>query len=126
MDSKIKVYTPKETLDKFGFDDTILLDIRENEMLGFKRFDVPKQINISNKELDEKWVILPLNKLIIVADTSGVFARKSAEFLFEQGFNVAILAGGIVEWERDGLKLVENSSERLSGSCMCQLRPREN
>jgi hypothetical protein len=36
------------------------------------------------------------------------------------------MAGGIVDWERDGLPLKTNIEERLSGSCMCQLKPRED
>ena len=35
------------------------------------------------------------------------------------------MAGGIVDWERDGLPVKTNIEERLSGSCMCQLKPRE-
>ncbi len=31
----------------------------------------------------------------------------------------------IVDWERDGLPVKTNPEERLSGSCMCQLKPRE-
>ncbi len=30
-----------------------------------------------------------------------------------------------VDWDRDGLPLKTNFEERLSGSCMCQLKPRE-
>jgi len=39
--------------------------------------------------------------------------------------NVADMAGGIVDWERDGLPLTTEINSRLSGSCMCQLKPRE-
>ncbi len=39
--------------------------------------------------------------------------------------NVANMAGGIVDWERDGLPLTTDISNRLSGSCMCQLKARE-
>jgi 3-mercaptopyruvate sulfurtransferase SseA len=39
--------------------------------------------------------------------------------------NVANMAGGIVDWERDGLPLTTDINNRLSGSCMCQLKARE-
>jgi 3-mercaptopyruvate sulfurtransferase SseA len=39
--------------------------------------------------------------------------------------NVANLAGGIVDWEKDGLPVSTDVTARLSGSCMCQLKLRE-
>ena len=39
--------------------------------------------------------------------------------------NVANMAGGIVDWERDGLPINTDVNYRLSGSCMCQLKARE-
>lgn len=120
MDEKIKVYTPHEAYELCMSNDTILLDIREKEMSDYKKFDVPKQIHISITDLDEKWIILPLNKLIIIADNNGVLAQKPADFLHEQGFRVAILKGGIVEWEHVGLQLIENCCERTPCSCSCK------
>ena len=35
------------------------------------------------------------------------------------------MAGGIIDWEKDDLPMKINTKERLSGSCMCQLKPRE-
>jgi len=35
------------------------------------------------------------------------------------------MARRIVDWERDGLPLKANIEDRLSGSCKCQLKPRE-
>ena len=34
-------------------------------------------------------------------------------------------SGGFVDWERDGLPVTPDISARLSGSCMCQIKPRE-
>ncbi len=50
--------------------------------------------------------------------TNGFFKDKGFE-------NIANMAGGLVEWERDGLPLKSDKSERLSGSCACMLRKRE-
>jgi len=33
------------------------------------------------------------------------------------------MVGGIVDWERDGLPINTDITARLSGSCMCQLKP---
>jgi len=47
-------------------------------------------------------------------------------FFKDKGFKqIANMAGGIVDWEHDGLPLITDISQRLSGSCMCQLKPRE-
>jgi hypothetical protein len=52
-------------------------------------------------------------------------SHEVMEFLLLKGFtNIANLAGGIVEWEQDGLPLKIDITEQLSGSCVCQLRPR--
>lgn len=46
--------------------------------------------------------------------------------MIQAGFqNTYNLAGGFVEWERDGLPIKIDVQERLSGSCMCQLKPRK-
>ncbi len=122
MQNTINVLTPHEVFEKCKTGDTVLLDIRENKMLGYEKFDVPKQFNISIKELYEKWIILPLNKLIVVADSSEISALKSAEFLLEHGFRVAVLAGGTVEWEREGLSFIKNCYDNRPNSCSCQHR----
>ena len=51
--------------------------------------------------------------------------KKLVYFLINNGFErVENLAAGIVEWELDGMPLVFDNKEKLSGSCMCQLKPR--
>ena len=35
------------------------------------------------------------------------------------------MAGGLVEWERDGLPLQVNLKEELSGQCACQLKAKK-
>jgi predicted sulfurtransferase len=63
---------------------------------------------------------------MIFADTVGLRSKEAVIFLKEKGFKkIANMAGGIVDWERDGLPVKLNINERLTGSCMCQLKPRE-
>jgi predicted sulfurtransferase len=67
-----------------------------------------------------------LDKHLIFADTVGLRSKESVVLLKDRGFiKIYNMEGGIVDWERDGLPLKTNSGERLSGSCMCQLKPRE-
>jgi hypothetical protein len=63
---------------------------------------------------------------MIIVDSSGIHSKDAVKFLKEKGLGslIANLAGGLVEWERDEMPLIIDKSEQLSGSCMCQLRPR--
>ncbi len=75
--------------------------------------------------LADEYKTLPVEVLLIIADSVGLRSHEAMEFLIDQGFtNIANLAGGIVEWEHDGLPLKKDIAEQLDGSCTCQLRPR--
>jgi rhodanese-related sulfurtransferase len=63
---------------------------------------------------------------LIFADAVGLKSRESVLLMIAHGYNnVANMAGGIIDWERDGLPLTTDIKNRLSGSCMCQLKARE-
>ena len=103
----------------------IIIDVREIRLTGYKRFGVPTVINIPNSTLSENYKSLPVDIPIIVADSVGLRSHEAMEFLLKKGYtNIANLAGGIVDWERDGLPLRIDKTEQLDGSCVCQLRPR--
>lgn len=66
---------------------------------------------------------LPKNRPIIVADAVGLRSKEVVIFLIDNGFTIiANLVGGITDWEKDGLPMVVDNKQRLTGSCMCQLR----
>jgi rhodanese-related sulfurtransferase len=121
----IRNLTPRETLDicRKG---AILIDVREEYMNRFKMIDVPEVIYCPFSILEETYQNLPKDKPMIFADAAGLHSKKAVQFLIDKGFGdqIANMAGGLVEWERDGLPLIIDKSEQLSGSCMCQLRPR--
>ena len=104
----------------------ILIDVREEFMNRFKMFDVPGVIYCPFSILEETYPDLPKDKPMIFADAAGLHSKEAVKFLIYKGFGnrIANMAGGLVEWERDGLPLIIDKSEKLSGSCMCQLRPR--
>ena len=104
----------------------ILVDVRERNLIGYKRFDVPQIMYVPLSELDERKNELPYDKPLIFADSAGLRSSEAMFLLLNAHTtgNIANLAGGIVEWEHDGLPLVTNIKEQLDGSCMCQLRPR--
>jgi len=104
----------------------IILDVREDYYNQYKKFDAPEVIQISFSRLKNEYQKLPFDKLIIVADTSGLKSKEAALLLYQKEFSrLSNLAGGLVEWEREGLPIIIDNSERMTGSCACQLRKRD-
>jgi rhodanese-related sulfurtransferase len=105
----------------------VLIDVREENLRGYKIFDNENVICIPFSRIKEQGENLPHDIPLIIADTTGLKSRECTLFLMESGFeNVANLAGGIVDWERDGFPVKINPDEKLTGSCMCQLKRRKN
>ena len=104
----------------------VLIDVREEFMNRFKMMDVPEVIYCPYSILEETYMNLPSEKPMIFADASGIHSKEAVKFLTDKGFGsrIANMAGGLIEWERDELPLIIDKTEKLSGSCMCQLRPR--
>ncbi len=104
----------------------IMIDVREEYMNRFKMMDVPEVIYCPLSILEESVPNLPPETPMIFADSSGIHSKEAVRLLMAKGLGdrIANLAGGLVEWERDGLPLIIDHTEQLSGSCMCQLRPR--
>jgi len=101
----------------------ILLDVRPEVMASYKSFDVPEYLYCYHQEFESYYHHLPNDRPIIIADAVGLRSKEIVLFLIEQGFSmVANLAGGITDWEKDGLPMVVDNKQRLTGSCMCQLR----
>ncbi|MGM0408493.1 MAG: rhodanese-like domain-containing protein [Bacteroidota bacterium] len=117
--------SPSETLEickKGG----IIVDVREDYLNRYKMFNVEEIIFCPQSILEENLNELPKDKPLIIADSTGINSKKAMLFLKEKGYeNMANMAGGMVEWERDGLPVKEDKTERLSGSCACMLRKRE-
>jgi rhodanese-related sulfurtransferase len=117
--------SPKETVELCA-KGAILIDVREDYMSRFKMFDVDELIFCPENMLLEKYKELPKDKPMIFADAAGVKSKKAVLTLKNLRINnIANMAGGIVEWERGKYSLVIDMSERLTGSCMCMLRPRD-
>jgi rhodanese-related sulfurtransferase len=116
--------TPKESLELCN-EGAIIVDVREPYMNNFKMFKVNQVLYLPYSELEKQYRDLPSDTILIFADAVGLKSRESFLFMKEQGYdNIANLAGGIVDWERDGLPLTTDINARLSGSCMCQLKAR--
>ena len=118
--------TPKES---FGLckEGAVIIDVRESYMNTFKMFHVDNILYLPYSELHKCYQDLPADQPLIFADAVGLKSREAVLFMNVHGYeNVANMAGGIVDWERDGLPLTTDINDRLSGSCMCQLKTRES
>lgn len=105
----------------------IIVDVREDYLNNFKMFKVANVLYKPFSELKNTFRQLPEDVPLIFADSVGLKSREAVLFMIEQGYqNAANMAGGIVDWERDGLPLTTDINYRLSGSCMCQLKARED
>lgn len=125
VSSGILHLSPAETYDlcRHG---AIVVDVREDYMGRFKRFDIEDLIFCPRSILENTYLDFPKNKALIFADSVGLRSKEAVLFLKEKGFqNIANMAGGLVAWERACLPIKIDKSERLSGSCMCQLKKRE-
>lgn len=116
---------PRDAYDEAINNGAVIVDVREDYLTGYKQFDVPDvfyyPLSVFKERLNEIRKDVPL----IIADSAGLMSHNAMLILKENGFdNIANLAGGIVEWERDGLPLRTDPLEQLDGSCMCQLKPR--
>lgn len=107
-------------------DDTILIDLREEYEIGYKKFDVQHIIYMPFSDFLNQISTLPKDKPLIIADSFGIRSKEIVIKLIEQGFNnVANLNGGILDWEKDGLPLVVNKKQELNGQCPCQLKTKK-
>ena len=103
-----------------------IVDVREENLRGFKFFDVPGLIYFPKSKIEKEYKNLPHNRYLIFADTVGLRSKEVVIFLKEKRFDkIANMAGGLVDWDKDGYPVTTDISNRLSGSCMCQLKPRE-
>lgn len=115
----------KEAYKEAAENNAIILDVRETRLIGYKNFDVPEVIHLPFSILAEEYHKLPTNVPLIIADSVGLRSHEAMVLLQSKGFtNIANLAGGIVDWEHDGLPLRKDITEQLDGSCICQLKPR--
>ena len=115
-------FSPKEVFEECK-NGAILVDLRRENEIKYKSFDVNEIIYASPTFIKEKFNDLPKDRALIFADNAGLRSREIVEFLQEKGFkNIANLAGGMFEWDRDNIPIILNNKERLSGSCLCVMR----
>lgn len=114
---------PKESLEEIR-EGAILVDVRPEALTWMKSFDVEGVIYCPHEEFSKHFDLIPKDKPVILADAVGLRSKECVEILMKNGYeNVANMAGGITDWEQDGLPLLKNKGRELNGPCLCMLRP---
>ena len=108
-----------EVVEKGAF----LIDLREEFLTSMKTFKLSNYIICPLSDFNENIGLLPKNKPLIVADATGLYSKEAVKILTNTGFTVANLAGGIMDWERNGFHVEKKPNETLSGQCPCMLKP---
>lgn len=124
VDGKL-VIGPSELYSLRDSVDICVLDVRETYLSYHKRMGLNNIMYIPLSELHEKHSLIQAGKLCILVDAAGLRSKEAYLLLRELGYTqLAILGGGMIEWERAGLPVVTDRLEQLDGSCMCQLKGR--
>lgn len=104
----------------------LLVDLRTDLETGIKAFGLERVVFIPHDEFEEKWKTLPVDQPLILADSVGIWSKHFASLLLTRGFmDVASLAGGIADWEKDGFPMKEGKYAPLNGPCPCMITPHE-
>ena len=81
-------------------DDTVLIDVREPDELAQVR--IPGALSMPMSTLGDHLDELPDGTFYLVCH-SGMRSGRIAQSLVEQGHDAVSVAGGIVQWEAEGL-----------------------
>jgi rhodanese-related sulfurtransferase len=101
-----------------------IVDIREDYEIAIKDFGLAGKLFCPYTEFEKLFRTLPKDSPLIIADCVGIHSKAAARILLENGYsNVANMAGGIADWERDGLPM-KKDIEIMGGQCPCQIKSR--
>jgi rhodanese-related sulfurtransferase len=117
--------SPRESLEAVR-EGAILVDVRPESLTWIKVFDVEGIIYCPHQEFSKHFDLIPQDKFVILADAVGLRSKECVEILMKNGYSrVANMAGGIADWEQDGLPLLKDKGRELNGPCLCMLRPKK-
>lgn len=104
-----------------------LVDLRSDELVEMKAFGVPAIYHIPHRTLAACLSELPKDRLLVLADTSGVYTKDAARLLSGSGFTqVACLDGGMLAWEEAGMPLEMDPDSMMYGECACVMKSKKS
>ena len=112
--------SPREALP-FLEGEAVLVDLRLDREKSGREFKVKTVVRLPFPELTEKLSTLPRDRPLIFGDSVGVNSKEAARLLLERGYeSVAVLNGGMIDWQRDRMPTFIDRDEELVGSCTCR------
>lgn len=101
----------------------LLIDVRELYMGRYKRVDVPEWIHMPCSTLNAAYRQLPIDRPLIITDTAGIRSKEACGILKGLGFQqLCNLAGGMVEWERQGWPMKLDPNEPTTDQYILSLK----
>ena len=117
--------SPREALQEAEAG-AVLVDLRSEELAGMKAFRVPELVHLPHADLPARLGELPKDRLLVLADSSGVYTKGAAAVLRAAGFErIACLNGGMLAWDQEGLPLATDPDALLQGECACIMQSRK-
>jgi rhodanese-related sulfurtransferase len=100
--------TSTQELVKRGY---LLLDIREKSEVETLAFDVPNLMHIPMSEIEERYLEIPKNQIIVVVCETGERSLRVVVFLQDYGFtNLINMKKGLVKWVQKGFPTIGDTS----------------
>ncbi|MBW8349275.1 rhodanese-like domain-containing protein [Bacillus sp. IITD106] len=94
----IKSITPEEVQKQLEEGKTLnLIDVREDEEVAEGM--IPEAVHIKMGDIPENLDKLDPNLEYIIICRSGGRSGRVCEYLFDQGYNVCNMVGGMLKWE---------------------------
>jgi len=118
--------TPREAQEVLA-QGALLVDLRADELVEMKQFGVPEWIHAPHPDLAGRVAELPKDRLLLLADTSGVYLRAAAQVLMDHGYEqIACLNGGMLGWDQEGFPVATDADALMYGECACVMRSRKD
>jgi rhodanese-related sulfurtransferase len=83
----------------------VLIDVRESS--EYRSGHAPGARHISVQVIERRLGEIPKEREIIVVCQSGMRSQRAAEILSSNGYKVLNVSGGMIGWQRAGLKVVK-------------------
>jgi rhodanese-related sulfurtransferase len=83
----------------------LLIDVRESH--EYRSGHAPGAKHISVQVIERRLGEIPKERPILVMCQSGMRSQRAAEILSRNGYQVMNVSGGIVNWQRSGMKVVK-------------------
>lgn len=114
--------SPQEAMDALQ-QGALLVDLRSDDLIEMKAFSVPEFVHLPHTLLSDHAAELPKNRLLLLADSSGVYTKAAAAQLRAMGFEqIACLNGGMLAWDQASMPVDTDPEALLHGECACVLR----